>query len=111
MSDKPLREIDEHEERRWLPQKQSAAVEILEDFLYSDMRMAEVNLAKLPEPEPKPGTREKSTKQDSFASSFYAWKGKDSTEDILAQKGIDIILIRRGEKIALKKKSTEQKER
>jgi hypothetical protein len=29
MSDKPLREIDEFEARKWLPQKQSAAVKII----------------------------------------------------------------------------------
>jgi hypothetical protein len=61
------------------------------------------DLSDLPEPEPKGGSKVKSTKQDSFASSFYAWKKKDSTKARLDQLEIDILLIRREEKVALKK--------
>jgi hypothetical protein len=95
--------------KSWRPQKQSIAVGIIEAFLSSDMKMAEIDLDKLPEPEPKHGSAEKSTKQDSFASSFYAWKKKDSTKQKLAQMGIDILLIRRGDKVALKKKANGKK--
>lgn len=79
------------------------ALEILEAFLNSSMEMAEVRTEDFPDPVHRDGVR-KSTKQDSFASSFYAWKRKKQTQDILKKKGIDIILIRKGEKTALKKK-------
>jgi hypothetical protein len=104
MSDKKthfLREIKGEEVRIWKPQKQSIALEVIEDFLSSHMEMAEVDLDMLPEPEQKAGSKMKSTKQDSFASSFYAWKKK--REDYLKSMGISIFLIRRGEKVALKK--------
>jgi hypothetical protein len=67
------------------------------------MEMAEVDLSSLPKPEAKDDSKIKSTKQDSFASSFYAWKRKQSTQRILNQLGFDVILIRRENKIALKK--------
>ena len=105
MFDEYLKEIKDDEMKKWKPQKQSIAIGIIEAFLLSDMKMAEVDLDKLPEPEPKEGTSPKSTKQDSFASSFYAWKKKDSTKEALAKMEIDILLIRRGEKVALKKKA------
>jgi hypothetical protein len=106
MSDKKthfLREIKGEEVRIWKPQKQSTALEVIEDFLSSHMEMAEVDLDMLPEPEQKAGSKMKSTKQDSFASSFYAWKKKPVIQERLAQLEIDILLIRRGEKVALKK--------
>jgi hypothetical protein len=98
-----LKEIKPEEVKKWRPQKQSMALEIIRAFLMSSMEMAEVNLDRLPEPEPKESSKAKSTRQDSFASSFYAWKKKDSTKAKLAQLGFDILLIRRGEKVALKK--------
>jgi len=98
-----LREIKGEEVKRWKPQKQSIALEVMEDFLSSQMEMAEVDLDMLPEPEQKAGSKMKSTKQDSFASSFYAWKKKDIIQERLAHLEIDILLIRRGEKVALKK--------
>ena len=109
MYDKYLKEIKNHEMKKWRSQKQSIAIGIIEAFLDSEMKMAEVNLANLPEPESRHGSTEKSSKQDSFASSFYAWKKKQSTKETLAQKGVDILLIRRGEKIALKKKDDRNK--
>ena len=96
-----LREIKGDEVKRWKPQKQSIALEVIEDFLSSHMEMAEVNLDMLPEPEQKAGSKMKSTKQDSFASSFYAWKKKRKT--YIESMGLDFLLIRRGEKVALKK--------
>lgn len=106
MSDKKthfLREIKGDEVKGWKPQKQSIALEVMESFLSSEMEMAEVNLDALPKPEPRKDSSVKSTKQDSFASSFYAWKKKNSTKQRLGHMGIDILLIRRGEKVALKK--------
>jgi len=109
MFGKYLREIKDDEMKKWYPHKQSVAIAIIEDFLDSDMKMAEVNLESLPEVEPKEGASPKSTKQDSFASSFYAWKKKKSIKNRLAQNNINIILIRRQEKIALKKKDVVNK--
>jgi hypothetical protein len=100
-----LREIKEDEAKRWKPQKQSMALDIIENFLSSKMEMAEVNMDTLPDPGQKAGLHVRSTKQDSFASSFYAWKKKRSTQQDLANLGIDVLLFRRGEKIALKKES------
>jgi hypothetical protein len=100
-----LKEIKDVEAKKWKPQKQGFAIGIIEAFLDSDMKMAEVDLDKLPAPESKYGSREKSNKQDSFASSFYAWKKKKSTKEKLAQMCIDVIIIRRGNKVALKKKA------
>lgn len=108
MSDKKnslLREIKGDEVRKWKPQKQSMALEVIENFLLSKMEMAEVNMDTLPDPGQKAGSKIRSTKQDSFASSFYAWKKKRSTQQDLAQLGIDVLLFRRGEKVALKKES------
>ena len=102
-----LREIKSDEVENWKPQKESIALEVIEDFLSSHMEMAEVGLDMLPEPEKKEGSKVKSTKQDSFASSFYAWKKKKSTQQRLNQSRIDILLIRRGQAVALKK--TERK--
>ena len=102
-----LKEIKKDEVKKWNPQKQSIAVGIIEAFLESDMTMAEVDFDKLPSPISKSNVGERSTKQDSFASSFYAWKKKKSTKQKLAGMGLDIIIIRRAEKIALKKKTRE----
>lgn len=101
---KYLKEIKQPEMKNWRNDKQSAALGIIEAFFESDMQMAEVDLEVLPQPEQKGQSKTPSTKQDSFASSFYAWKKKKSTIERLSQKGIDILLIRQGEKIALKKK-------
>jgi hypothetical protein len=100
-----LREIKSDEVRKWRPQKESMALMIIEDFLASRMQMAEVNMDALPNPEQKADSKIKSTKQDSFASSFYAWKKKKSTQQYLTQSGIDILLLRRGKKVALKKET------
>lgn len=97
-----FREIKGSEMKEWKPQRQGMAVRIIEDFLTSEIEMAEINLDALPQPESKGGSA-KSTKQDSFASSFYAWKKKSSTKANLSKLGIDILLIRRSQQIALKK--------
>jgi len=99
-----LREITENEVMKWKQRRDSKAIPIIEEFLDSKMKMAEVNLNKLPKPKQKKDARKKSTKQDSFASSFYAWKSKKSTQEKLKQLRIDITLVRRGGKAALKKK-------
>ena len=100
-----LKEISGKEKRKWRAQKQGMAVEIIENFLSSKMEMAEVLMDGIPEPEPRKGLKPKSTKQDSFASSFYSWKKRNKTQQLLKRLGIvDVLLIRRGERIALKKK-------
>jgi len=98
-----LKEIRPEEMKAWKPQKQSMAVDVIEAFLISNMEMAQVDLGRLSEPEPKESSKTKSTKQDSFASSFYAWKRKKSTQEKLRNMAIDVLLIRREEKVALKK--------
>jgi hypothetical protein len=92
----------------WRNDKQSLAIGIIEEFLVSDMQMAEIDLIEFPEPQQKKSSNLRSSKEDSFASSFYAWKKKQSTKQLLADKGIDILLIRREDKIALKKKEYKQ---
>ena len=99
-----LKEIKTPEMKNWRNEKQSIAVSIIEAFLESGMEMAEVDIEMLPKPEQKGSAKAVSTKQDSFASSFYAWKKKQPTKDLLKEKCINILLIRRGDKIALKKK-------
>lgn len=103
MLDRSLREIKDDEIKKWKPQKQGMALNVIEEFLASRMEMAEVNLNSLPEPLSKAGSKVGSTKQDSFSSSFYAWKRKKSTKEKLHELGIDVLLIRREEKVALKK--------
>ena len=98
-----MRIIPKRERRSWRPLKEGLALQILDTFLHSDMDMVEVKLEKLPEPVHKEGTT-RSTKQDSFASSFYAWKKKKQTQVTLTKMGIEILLIRRGGKVALKKR-------
>lgn len=97
-----LKEISQSERKAWKPQRQKVAFKILEAFLDSDIIMAEVKLDDLSEPVHRDGKKE-STKQDSFASSFYAWKRKKRTQEVFKEKGIDILLIRRRKRIALKK--------
>jgi len=101
-----LREIKDKESKLWKPQKQGISIEIIEEFLSSNMKMAEVNLSELPKPTPKESTKTKSTKQDSFSSSFYSWKKRKKTKQKLDELRLDIILIRRENKIALKKRKT-----
>jgi len=103
MGEDSFREIKGNEMETWKPQKQGMASSMIEEFLSSKMDMAEVNLDRLPEPSSKVDSRVKSTKQDSFSSSFYAWKKKRTTKDKLQKLGIDILLIRREERVALKK--------
>jgi hypothetical protein len=104
MYKKFLKEIKNSERKNWKNERQYAALGVIETFVDSDMQMAEVDLEQLPQPEQKDTSKNPSTKQDSFASSFYAWKKKASTKQKLSEKGIDVILIRQGQKIALKKK-------
>lgn len=96
--------IKENEMRDWKPTPKSFTTELFEAFLNSEHQMVEVNLGELPEPRRRKGSKMRSTKQDSFASSFYAWKRKKGTQRLLKRLGIDVLLIRRGEKVALKKK-------
>ncbi len=98
-----LKEIKDDEAKKWKPQKESIAIGLIEAFLSSKMVMAEIELEGLPEPERKDKSKVKSTRQDTFASSFYAWKRKAQTQGRLRELGVDIILIRRGEKVALKR--------
>jgi hypothetical protein len=98
-----LKEIKGNDRKKWKPQKQGIAVEIIETFVSSNMEMAEIDLNALPEPEPRKGAKDRSSKQDTFASSFYAWKKKSITQEKLNKMKIDVLLIRRGDKVALKK--------
>ncbi len=99
---KYLRPIDEKEMKQWKPAPKSFTTELFEIFLNSEKpEMVEVNINELPTPKHRDSTKLKSTKQDSFASAFYAWKSK--RKDYMESLGIDILLIRRGEKVALKK--------
>jgi hypothetical protein len=93
--------IREEEMKQWKPITKSSTTRLFEEFLGSDDKMVEVNMVRLSEPKSREGAKVQSTKQDSFASSFYAWKRK--RKDYFSLKGIDVILIRRGEKVALKK--------
>jgi hypothetical protein len=93
--------IKESEIEQWKPQPKSFITRLFQQFLDSTDKMVEVNLEQLPSPKPR-GKGIKSTKQDSFASSFYAWKRKN--KGYLKSLGIDVLLYRRGERIALRKK-------
>jgi hypothetical protein len=92
--------IKESEMKQWKSAPKSVTTKLFEMFLQSEDIMVEVNMAEFPAPKSK-GKKMKSTKQDSFAGSFYAWKRKRI--DYLQSLNIDILLIRRGEKTALKK--------
>ena len=100
-----FRPITEHEMKEWRPVPRSFTTKLFEEFLRSEHEMVEVNIDKLPSPKHRRGSKVKSTKQDSFASSFYAWKKR--RKEFLQRLGIDVLLIRRGERIALKKKRLE----
>lgn len=100
---KYFRPIREDEVRDWRPAPKSFTTELFETFVTSVNRMVEVKVDELPEPRHRKGSKIRSTKRDSFASAFYAWKRKRSTKALLKKSGIDVLLIRRGEKIALKK--------
>ena len=97
--------IKEDEVKDWRPAPRSPTTELLEAFVKSSHQMVEVKVEKLRQPEPKTGSRVKSTKQDSFASSFYSWKKRKKTEHLLNKLGIEVLIIRRGERIALKKRA------
>jgi hypothetical protein len=99
-----FRPISENEMKDWRPAPKSFTTKLFEAFLESKHQMVEVKLDELPEPRHKETSKVKSTKQDSFASAFYAWKRKGRTQRLLKRLGIDVLLIRRGEKVALKKK-------
>ena len=103
-----FRPISEHEIRDWRPTPKRFTTELFEAFLDSEHQMVEVDLDELPEPRHKETSKVKSTKQDSFASAFYAWKRKKGTQRLLKRLGIDVLLIRRGEKVALKKKQRDK---
>ena len=97
--------IKEDEVRDWRPAPRSFTTRLFEAFVESDDQMVEVKVEKLPEPEHKEGSKVKSDKKDSFASSFYSWKKRKKTQQLLKKLGIDeVLLIRRGERIALKKR-------
>lgn len=100
---KYFRPIKEDEVRDWRPAPKSFTTELFEAFVNSDNQMVEIKVDELPEPRHRKGSKIKSTKRDSFASAFYAWKNKGSTIGLLKMLGINVLLIRRGEKIALKK--------
>jgi len=95
--------IEEDEVRDWRPAPKSHTAKLFEDFVESDDQMVEVNVEELLEPTDKKGSKVKSTKQDRFASSFYSWKKREKTKQLLKKHGIKVLLIRRGERIALKK--------
>lgn len=100
---KHLRKIDEYEVREWRPAPKSSVTKIFEDFLYSNIKMAEILTSQISLG--RTGQKIKSTKTDRIASSFYAWRRKHKTKEALERLGIEkIILIRRGDKLALKKK-------
>jgi len=95
--------IREDEKRHWRSEPRTYSTKLIELFVDSNHQMVEVKLEGLEEPKPKKGLRVKSTKQDRFASSFYSWKKRKKTQQLLEKLGINVLLIRRGERIALKK--------
>jgi len=97
--------LKEDEVKDWRPAPRSFNARLFEAFVESSHQMVEVKVNELPEPVPKKGSKVKSDRKDSFASSFYSWKKRKKTRQLLKKLGIvDVLLIRRGEKIALKKK-------
>ena len=97
--------IKEDAVRDWRPSPRSFNTKLFEAFVKSNHQMVEVQVEELPEPEHKEGSKVKSDKKDSFASSFYSWKKRKKTKQLLEKLGIDeVLLIRRGERIALKKR-------
>jgi len=99
--------IREEEKRDWRSEPRSYSTKLIELFVDSNHQMVEVKLEGLEELKPKKGSRVKSTKQDRFASSFYSWK-KRKKEDLKKMLGIEVKLIRRGERIALRKVKVER---
>ena len=97
--------IKEDKVRDWRPTPRSFNTKLFEAFVESDDQMVEVKVGELPEPEHKEGSKVKSDKKDSFASSFYSWKKRTKTKQLLEKLGInEVLLIRRGERIALQKR-------
>jgi len=97
--------IEEDAVRDWRPAPRSFTARLFEEFAESEYLMMEVKVEGLPEPTHRKGSKVESEKQDSFASSFYSWKKRKKTQQLLKKLGIDeVLLIRRGERIALKKR-------
>ena len=97
--------IDENKVEDWKPAPKTFNTRLFWAFVESSHQMVEVKVDQLHEPVPKKGSRIKSDKIDSFASSFYSWKKREKTKKLLEKLGInEVFLIRRGERIALKKK-------
>ena len=71
---KYLRPIEENEMNQWKPAPKSLTTKLFEAFLESEHKMVEVKLDELQFRKHKKTSQVKSTKQDIFASSFYAWK-------------------------------------
>lgn len=99
---KYLRKIDDAEIKQWRPAAKSITTELFEAFLSSRDMMVEVMVNELPLKKDREGSMMKSTRQDRFASAFYAWK-KSRKKYIESLDFKDILLIRRGERVALKK--------
>ena len=95
--------IKEEEKRDWRPTPKSDSTKLIELFVDSKHQMVEVKLEALEELKPKKGSSVKSTKQDRFASSFYSWRKRKKTRDLLEMLGIKVKLIRKGERMALEK--------
>jgi hypothetical protein len=93
--------VNEKEMKKWKSAPKSFTTKLFEAFLESDHKMVEVKIEELPTPKPREPSKIRSTKQDSFASAFYAWKRKRKA--YMHSLGTDVLLIRRGEKTALKK--------
>lgn len=102
-----FRPIEEHEMKEWKSAPKSFTTELFEEFLRSEHEMVEINIAKLQSPKHKKSSKIESTKLDSFASSFYSWKKRRKKH--LQELGVDILLVRRGERMALKKKYSQLK--
>lgn len=104
-----FRPVSEEEAKNWRPAPKIDTSRLFEDFVNSSDQMVEVNVDALPRPRHKVSSRVRSTKQDSFASSFYSWRRKKKTQRLLEELGIDVLIIRRGERIALKKTKRKKK--
>lgn len=100
--DRYVRKIDDAEVKQWKPAAKSITTELFEAFLLSRDTMVEVMVNELPLKRDKEDSGLKSTRQDRFASAFYAWK--KSRKKYIESLGFkDILLIRRDERVALKK--------
>jgi hypothetical protein len=96
---KVFKPIEEPDVEAWAPGAKSPTANLFRQFLDSGDQMVEVNLDHFPFEHRKKGA--KTTKQDSFSSAFYAWKRNH--KETLSALETDIILIRRGERVALRK--------